>query len=149
MAKARRCDLPDGLFHIFARGVCGIRPIFGEDEERSTFVDLLWQTTRRHAWRCHAFCVLSTHYHVVVEARRTDLSSGCDWLNGTYATYFNRRHDRFGHLFAERFSSRVIEAEEYLYDACAYVLLNPVRAGLCARTEDWPWSWSRYGLPAT
>jgi putative transposase len=149
MAKARRCDLPDGFFHIFARGNCGIGPIFPDREERETFIELLWKAVDRHAWKCHAFCVLSTHYHVVLWARCADLSKGCNQLNAGYATYFNRKHERFGHLFAERFSSRVIESEEYLYEACAYVLLNPVRAGLCSRTEDWPWSWSRYGLHAT
>ena len=62
------------------------------------------------------------------------------------AREFNRRHHRFGHLFAERFTARVIEGDEYLFDACAYVVLNPVKAGLCLQPEDWPWSYSRYGL---
>ena len=66
-----------------------------------------------------------------------------------YATYFNRRHGRFGHVFAGRFSARVIENEQYLYDACAYVVLNPVKAGLCDKVEDWPWSYSSFGLDST
>jgi putative transposase len=60
--------------------------------------------------------------------------------------HFNERYGLFGHLFADRFSARTIESEEYLYDACAYVVLNPVRAGLCDRAEDWAWSFSRYGV---
>jgi putative transposase len=146
VAQLRRSDLPDGFFHVYARGVCGIGPIFGDREDHETFFRFLRIAARRHAWKCHAFCVLSTHYHLVLAATRPQLSEGCEELNWNYATYFNRKHERFGHLFAERFSSRVIESEEYLYDACAYVLLNPVKAGLCSRTEDWPWSWSRYGL---
>jgi putative transposase len=133
---------------VYARGVCGIGPIFGDRAEHEMFVGLLGWTARRHAWECHAFCLMSTHYHVVFRARRLDLSQGCNRLNWHYASYFNRRHDRFGHVFAERFASRVIESEEYLYDACAYVLLNPVKAGLCARIDEWPWSWSRYGPDA-
>jgi putative transposase len=131
---------------VYARGVSGIGPIFVDDDDHETFIGLLWRTARAHAWKCHAFCVLSTHYHLVLEARRDRLSAGCERLNWGYAMRFNRKHDRFGHLFAERFSSRSIESETYLYDACAYVLLNPVQAGLCENTEDWPWSWSRYGL---
>jgi REP element-mobilizing transposase RayT len=69
------------------------------------------------------------------------------WLNGVYAQRFNRRHARYGHLFAGRYGSRVIEGEEYLERACAYVLLNPVRAGLCGQAADWPWSGSRSGFP--
>jgi putative transposase len=144
----RRSDLPDRFFHIYARGVCGIGPIFHDDEDHETFIGLLSWTARRHAWECHAFCVLGTHYHVVLAARRKNLSRGCERLNWHYATYFNRKYGRFGHLFAERFSSRVIEDETYLFDVCAYVLLNPVKAGLCARTNEWPWSWSRHGLDA-
>jgi REP element-mobilizing transposase RayT len=144
----RRSDLPDGFFHVYARRVCGIGPIFRDDEDHRTFVGLLRWTARRHGWECHAFCVLSTHYHVVLASSRVDLSKGCGHLNWHYATYFNDKHDRFGHLFAERFSSRLIESEDYLYDVCAYVLLNPVKAGRCARIEDWPWSWSRYELDA-
>jgi putative transposase len=110
VAHLRRSDLPDGFFHIYARGVCGIGPIFGDREDYETFFRFLSNATRRHAWQCHAVCVLNTHYHVVVYARRADLSAGCEELNWNYAVYFNRKHERFGHLFAERFSSRVIES---------------------------------------
>ena len=95
-----------------------------------------------------AACVLSTHYHIVVQARRVRLSQAMHWLNLRYAHYFNRRYELFGHVFAERFSTRVLDSEERLIDACRYVLLNPVNAGLCERAEDWPWSYSRYGLDA-
>ena len=54
-----------------------------------------------------------------------------------------------GHVFAERFGVRVIDGEERVFETCAYVLLNPVKAGLCERVEDWPWSYSRYGLDVT
>jgi REP element-mobilizing transposase RayT len=91
---------------------------------------------------------MTTHYHLVVGCRRPDLSRGVHRLNGRYAVDFNRRYGRFGHLFAERFSARLIESEDYLFDACAYVVLNPVKAGLCLRPEDWPWSYSRYGVAA-
>ena len=73
------------------------------------------------------------------------LSAGLHWLNGRYAREFNKRHGRFGHVFAERFQARVIESEEYLFDACEYVAQNPVAAGLCDAPEDWPWSYRRYG----
>jgi hypothetical protein len=73
------------------------------------------------------------------------LSAGMQRLNGDYARSFNHRHNRRGHLFAGRFSSWVIEGDEYLENTVRYVLLNPVRAGLCRRPSDWRWSASRYG----
>ena len=61
-------------------------------------------------------------------------------LNSTYARAFNNRHSRFGHLFADRFSSYVIESEEHYEQATRYILENPVKAGLCADAAAWPWS---------
>ncbi|OFW48371.1 MAG: hypothetical protein A2146_08935 [Actinobacteria bacterium RBG_16_67_10] len=92
---------------------------------------------------------MGSHYHLVVQTQRESLPRGLHRLNWLYATYFNRRHGRFGHVFANRFSARVIENEQYLYDACAYTVLNPVKAGLCERVEDWSWSYSSFGLDAT
>ena len=70
------------------------------------------------------------------------------WLNGAYAQIFNKRWGRSGHLFGERFYSNPVEDDEELLETCRYVVLNPVRAGLCERPEDWAWSASRYGLSA-
>jgi REP element-mobilizing transposase RayT len=92
---------------------------------------------------------MGTHYHLVLEAERALLSRGMHRLNGLYAQSFNERHERRGHLFGDRFVSRVVEDERYLRAACRYVVGNPVRAGLCTQPEDWPWSASRYGVEAT
>lgn len=147
MGRVPRTSLPDGYFHVVARGVAG-GPIFLDDADRAAFLRLVALCERRHGWTCHALTLLSTHYHLVLETTRERLSAGLHSLNGRYARLFNRRHGRFGHLFAERFAARVIESDEYLYDACAYVLLNPVRAGLCDRPDDWPWSSSSFGAGA-
>jgi len=140
-----RALLPDGYFHVIARGIPE-RPIYVDDDDRRLFMALVPRTVDLHRLTIHALCLMSTHYHAVVEAAVIDLSNGMRRLHGQYATRFNRRHGRFGSLFAERFVSRVIASEDYLYEACAYVLLNPVKAGLCQRVEDWPWSYSRYGV---
>lgn len=145
MARAPRSSLPDGFFHVYCRGVAG-SVAFPDGRDRSAFLEILWRCERRFGWRCYAACVLSTHYHLVVAARVKRLSAGLHQLNWRYARYFNRRYDRFGHVFAERFRTRAIEEEDRLFDTCEYVLLNPVKAGLCDRAEDWPWSYSRYGL---
>jgi REP element-mobilizing transposase RayT len=140
-----RALLPDGLFHVYGRGVPE-RPIFLDDDDRHAFLALLDRAAASHRITIHARCLMTTHYHAVVGAACLDLSRGMQWLLARYATGFNRRHGRFGHLFAERFSTRAIEGEEHLHDACAYVLLNPVKAGLCDRIADWPWSFFRGGL---
>jgi REP element-mobilizing transposase RayT len=136
--------LGDGLFHVVSRGVCNT-DVFVGDDDRVRFLQLLVRSETRHGWTCHAYTLMSSHYHLVVETTE-GLSRGLCELNGAYARAFNRRHSRYGHVFAERFAARKIESEAYLYDACSYVLLNPVRAGLCDRVEEWPWSYSRFGV---
>ncbi|HSR24845.1 MAG TPA: transposase, partial [Candidatus Eisenbacteria bacterium] len=106
MARRPRSELEDGLFHVTARAVDGT-PLFAEDIDRLDFLGLLERAVRRFGWTCAAYCLMGTHYHVVLEARRMDLSAGMRWLNGTYAQRFNRRHERRGHLFGTRFSSWV------------------------------------------
>ena len=144
MPRVLRTTLPDGYFHVTARGV-EQRAIYLDPEDCLSFLGLFATTARRHFWVLYAFCLMGNHYHVVLEATCGALSDGVQQLNGTYAQLFNRRYGRWGHLFGARFGSRVIETEAYLYEACRYVLENPVRAGLCERAEDWPWSGSRWG----
>lgn len=147
VSRTPRSALPDGFFHVTARGIPE-RPIYLGDADRHRFLSLLRRVEEKHRWRCLAYCLMTTHYHLVVAATRASLSAGLRELNGLYARAFNQGHGRFGHLFSERFDARVIDSEEYLHDACAYVLLNPVRAGLCDRVDEWPWSYSRIGLDA-
>ncbi len=146
MPRVLRTALPDGYFHVYARGVAGTT-IFVDD--RRAFLALLLSAARRYRWRLDTLCLMTTHYHFVLDSARERLSAGMQWLNGVYAQGFNQRHGRHGHLFAGRFGSRAIEDEDYLRAVCDYVLLNPVRAGLCQRASDWPWSATRYGFPGT
>jgi putative transposase len=145
MARIPRSALPDGFFHVHTRGVFGL-DVFPDADHRTEFMNDIARCTGALGWICHAAVVLTTHYHVVLETTRERLSRGLHGLNGHYALRFNERHERYGHVFAERFRAKVIEDEDYLFDACNYVVLNPVKAGLCERPEDWPWSFSRYGL---
>jgi putative transposase len=145
MARMLRRDLPDGIYHVTARGVAHAS-IFRDDRDRAGFLGILAEVVDRYAWRCHAFCLMGTHYHLVVETTRAQLSAGLQRLNGTYAQRFNRRHGRSGHLFGARFSSWLIETERHMRDACLYVVMNPVRAGLCEDAGEWRWSHLRRGL---
>jgi putative transposase len=147
MGRVNRTSLPDGYFHVYSRATYEPE-LYRDHRDRQEFLRLLASCEDLHGWTCHAFCLMSTHYHLVVEASREDLSKGVERLNGRYARAFNRRYGRFGHLFAERFATRVIAGEQYLFEVCSYVVLNPVKAGLCVRAEEWPWSYSRYGLTA-
>jgi REP element-mobilizing transposase RayT len=148
MARVARTSLPDGYFHVYARAIARAERLFRDDDDFTTFTALVWQSARRHGWTCHAMCLMGTHYHLVLAARQLDLSRGLQRLNWSYARHVNVKYAAFGHVLASRFSARVIEDDDYLAEACAYVLRNPVRAGLCDRVEDWRWSYSSLGLQA-
>jgi REP-associated tyrosine transposase len=143
-----RSLLPDGVYHVMGRGAGSIS-VFREDEDRTRFLSLLLAVERRAGWSFHALCLMSTHYHLVFASTRERLSWGMHRLNSRYAQEFNEKYGRSGHLFGDRFACRVVENERYLATLCRYVVLNPVRIGLCERAHDWPWSYSRYGVGAT
>ena len=87
-----------------------------------------------------AYCLLTNHFHLVLETSVQGLSAGMHQLNGTYARKFNERHGFDGHLFDGRFRAWFVDSEEYLFELLHYVALNPVRAGLCEHPSAWPWS---------
>ena len=146
MARLPRNVLAEGrFFHVTARGVAR-EAVFRDREDRLEFLGLLATAVRRHDWQTHAYCLMGNHLHLVVEAGLAQLSRGMHLLLGAYAQRFNERHGRVGHLFGDRFAARLIASEEYLATACGYVLLNPVRAGLCETAGEWPWSASRYSI---
>jgi REP element-mobilizing transposase RayT len=86
---------------------------------------------------------MGTHYHLLVDSRREQMSHALHRLNGMYAQRFNRRHARRGHLFEDRFAAWVIRDDEHLSATIAYILENPLRAGLCSDPRDWMWSGRR------
>jgi len=142
MSRLPRSVCPDGTYHVGTRGVDGTA-IFRTDDDRRYFLRLFADVVERNDWVVHVFCLMTNHYHLVVEALRDELSDGFHRLNGVYAQAFNRRYRRTGHLFGDRFWSGLIEDDAEPPPTRASVLANPVRAGLCAEPADWPWSGSR------
>jgi putative transposase len=132
-----------GFYHVIARGVAGA-PIVVDDAARRSFVARLRLIGDRHEWRVHAYCLMTTHVHIVVETPEPNLSRGMQRLFSVHAQEFNQRWHRFGHLFADRFSARVIDEEDYLAEVCRYVVNNPVTAGIARSPTDWPWSGGLY-----
>jgi len=140
MARAARFDLPAfGVFHVTARGVAGCA-IQTDELDCRRFERFLRLATLRAGWRLLAYCLMTNHFHLVVLCEREAMSRGMHTLNGRHAQTFNTRHGRRGHLFQERFHARVVRDDEHLTTVCAYVLDNPVRAGICPARELWPWS---------
>jgi putative transposase len=127
-----------GVYHVTTRGVAR-QDIFRDDDDHHLFVRLLRLAVQRWRWQLLAYCLMPNHFHLVVTTQLERLSRGMHLLNFRYAQAFNDRYDRVGHLFQGRFGARVVETDEHFTAACAYVLDNAARAGLCGARDDWPW----------
>jgi putative transposase len=138
MGRARRTDLAGALYHVTARGNDG-RAIVLDNADRIRWLTLRARCDDAHSWKCHAYCLLTTHFHLLVETMEANLATGMHWLNHVYAKTFNRRHDREDHVFGRRYGAKVVTTDEQLVATVRYIALNPVRAGLVADPGSWPW----------
>ena len=139
MGRPLRPEAPGRTFHLTARAVFG-RELFVDDADRRNFMELLARTTRRYGWQLMGWCLMGTHYHLLVRTPTANLGAGMRDLNGTYARRFNHRHGRYGSVFADRYADRVIRSHEHFVNALQYLALNPVHAKLVDRPEGWRWS---------
>ena len=144
MARPLRLEFPGAIYHVTARGNAR-NAIFIGDEDRALFLDGLGEVVARFGWRCHAYCLMDNHYHLLIETPEANLSRGMRQLNGVYTQRFNRRHGRVGHVFQGRFKAIVVDRDSYLLELCRYVVLNPIRAGVIKKIERYAWS----SYPAT
>jgi putative transposase len=130
MARPLRIERPGGRYHVTARGNEG-KAVYRADSDRFHFLELLGEATERFAVRIHAYVLMDNHFHLLVETPEANLSRAMQWLNVSYSVWFNRRHQRVGHLFQGRFKSLVIEDDAGWQEVARYLHLNPVRlAGL-------------------
>jgi len=142
MARHPRIHAPGLLYHLMARGNNGQKIFPGEDDYR-IFVELLVKTRERHAFRLYAFCLMPNHIHLLAEVEDVPTARIMQGLLTAYARTFNRRHGHRGHVFEGRYKAIVCDKESYLLELTRYIHLNPVRARLVKRPEDWPWSGHR------
>jgi putative transposase len=139
MPRAPRFQAPGAIYHVTSRGTEG-RSIFVDDLDRRLFLAELGTVVQAHSWLCPAYCLMTNHFHLLIQTPNADLADGMHRLNSSHANYFNRRHDHAGHLFQSRYKAVVIERESHLLESSRYVVLNPVRAGICRRPGNWRWS---------
>jgi len=146
MARQLRIQYEGAIYHVMSRGNRR-EEIFRDDVDRKSFLEALGAACQKTGWQVHAYCLMSNHFHLVVETPRANLVEGMKWLLGTYTMRFNRRHKLSGHLFAGRYKSLLIDGATpgYLHSVCDYVHLNPVRAKLLGTRERLQrYRWSSY-----
>ena len=139
MARPLRIEFDGAVYHIMARGNAG-DDIFRDDDDRAEFLSVLAEVCEGFDWRVLCYCLMANHIHLVIATDRATLSRGMRQVLGVYSQRFNRRHGRYGHVFQGRYKALLVETSAYLIQLCAYVLRNPVAAGLVSGAKQWPWS---------
>lgn len=139
MARPLREQHAGGLYHVMARGVRR-SPIYYDDADRVEWLSTLEEVVTLNEWRCHAYCLMTNHFHLVIETPKPNLSAGMHRLNSLHAQWINWRYKLQGHVFDRRFHSVLITTDPQLMVVARYLALNPERGRLCKRAIDWRWS---------
>ena len=132
MVRPLRIEYPGAVYHITNRGN-DKKAVFKDDQDREAFLTILAFINKRYHWLCHAYCLMA-------ETADGNLSLGMRQLNGVYTQARNKRHNKTGHLFQGRYKAILIQKDTHLLEVCRYVVLNPVRARMVEKPEDWKWS---------
>lgn len=143
MSRPLRLEFPGAFYHITSRGDRR-EPVYLNQTDFKDFLDLFSDVCERYHWRCHAYCLMTNHYHLLIESIDGNLSAGMRHLNGVYTQRFNKRHQHVGHVFQGRFKAILVDADAHLLELARYVVLNPVRANMVKTAGQWAWSSYRY-----
>lgn len=143
MARPLRIEYPSAFYHLTSRGN-ERKDIFRSQRDREKYLSYLRSASERYQAVIHVFCMLSNHYHLLMETPKGNLSQIMRHINGAYTTYFNVKRGRAGHLFQGRYKAILVEKDEYAKELSRYIHLNPVRAGIVEKPEKYPWSSYRY-----
>ena len=143
MARPLRIAYPGAFYHITSRGN-ERKNIFRSQRDREKFVSYLESATERYGALIHVFCLMTNHYHILMETPSGNLSQIMQHINGAYTTYFNVKRQRSGHLFQGRYKAILVNIDEYAKELSRYIHLNPVRAKMVDRPEQYRWSSYQY-----
>src|SRR5215204_6346156 len=129
MARSLRVERPNGRYHVTARGH-ERKAIYRDERDRAHFLELLAESTERYGVKVHAYVLMDNHFHLLLETPEANLSRAMQWLNVSYTVWFNRRHQRAGHLLQGRFKAILVEDDAGWQELARYVHLNPVRVAV-------------------
>jgi len=141
--NARVKKSSDGIYHVIERGN-ERKEIFRDDGDRIKFLDIINLNQKRYQFNVYAYCLMSNHVHLLLGCNGCDISQVMKSINISYVIFFNRKYQRCGHLFQDRFRSEFIDTDAYAMEVSRYIHLNPVQAGMVAIEDIAQYPWSSY-----
>ena len=139
MARPLRIEYPGAFYHVTSRGNEKGR-IFSSNRDREKFLSYLEDAHKRFRIVIHGYCLMFNHYHFIMETPLGNLCRSMQYINSSYATYYNVKWKRAGHLFQGRYKAILVDADPYIQQLSRYIHLNPVRAKLVKSPEEYQWS---------
>lgn len=140
MPRTARITTENGYYHVITRGNRK-QPVFSEAVDYERYLNLLIKYKKRYVFRLYAFCLMPNHVHILIGVNRPScLNKIMQGLNLSYALYFNSKYGKVGHLWQDRFKSRLIENDLYLLECAKYIENNPLRSSLVPRIEQYRWN---------
>lgn len=139
IARKQRVWFPGATYHLMERGIRR-QAIYKEESDYQAFISILQSGLEKYGCILHAYCLMTNHFHMLLETGETDVSKFMKHLAGCYARYFNQKYMYQGHLFEGRYKSILVKDDTYFLQTSRYIHLNPVKAGMVENPEDYPWS---------
>ncbi len=139
MARPYRLQGENYFYHITSRGD-DRKKIFISDYDYRKFMDYLLQAKKKHNFYLYAYVLMSNHYHLLVETTKPNISKIMQNVNSAYTTYYNIKRHKYGHVFQGRYKSILVDKDSYLLELTRYIHLNPVRAKMVKKPEEYKWS---------
>ncbi|MCP3888454.1 MAG: transposase [Desulfobulbaceae bacterium] len=139
MARPLRIEYPNAWYHVMNRGRRGDN-IFSDKTDFEKFLGVLQESSEMFGCRVVAFCLMTNHYHILLQTPSGNLSRVMRHVNGVYTQRYNRRHKVDGQLFRGRYKNVLVEEDSHLVELLRYIHRNPVRARICQSVSDYPWS---------
>lgn len=139
MPRIQRVRSNSGYYHIMLRGN-ERKNIFLSDEDKLRFMETMYEKKQGASFYLHSFCLMDNHIHLMLSEGLEDISKVMKRITISYVSYFNKKYQRVGHLFQDRFKSEVVEQDSYVLSLARYIHQNPVKAGMVQKAADYRWS---------
>jgi putative transposase len=139
MPRTARLTFPEGFYHIYNRGI-NKAVIFRTESDYRRVLATLSELVKDDDWTVYAYCFMPNHYHLLVEEKKVPVAKLISRLFTSYSAYFNRKYERCGPVFQDRFKSKIIQKDAYFLEVSRYIHCNPAKAGLVADPFNYEFS---------